>query len=422
MEFPLKETTFDELSLYNKRDSYVKIMDKNRKGKFISNRDIKNPIYAEENKQNLMVSISGYIKPNHATKNNLAMVYMMPIDVDFTLNQQPEEVYQDIINRLTSNGNMPSYIPLPTYIECGHRLRLVWVFSEPYMLITTRKKKLGAIKFIEKVFKAYTDEINSLNPFYNAEPQKLTSFIRPNGSINIKYEEYYQNNERLYRPSFAEEIRYYRCSNIRYTLQELADSILPMTKEEYEPLSKERTHKRTYISLKKKLSVNNHYLQNRLKFLQENQKELEEGHRELLCFHYYNVLLSLGISPRECMERMITYNENFLHPLSLTEVKDARARKIYKYSEYRFYQTFGKDVPNGNNKKESKNIYNRLYMQIKRKKECIKNRKNKIKKIERILKECLLGEKSKKEIASFFKISLKTLYNYLNGWLPSIPT
>lgn len=352
---------------------------------------------------NSYLTLGTYRTKANARKDNLNSIVMMCVDVDYDeayfKDWQPEAVYTYMVSRAIDMGSGTSVIPLPNYIECGHRLRLIYVLAEPYILNTTRRVRRKTIAFLEYVFQSYVDAVNKIDNHFNAEPHKLTSSVRPIGSINRKaervlnllYDKDKDSEAEKYRYPvlYAEEIRVYEVSKTVYTMQELADMMLPYTREEWNQIQEEKKQKKrswkskmqeVKISLagkvtplckeKKSVSIPD-MMRLKIEILQKlQQKGYDVGHREQMCFQMWNAYLTLGYSQEECYKIVKAFNENFQTPLKDSKVRNSKAARIYKYTWRQFlwalyldekglYQLTGIRIPH-----ENKNEYMRNYMKL----------------------------------------------------------
>ena len=343
-------------SLYNNTNGFVKIMcGHNRKGIFTQAPALcneKKDIYFNSKHldlQNTMMSMSTYISKGSACEKNINTVCCLAVDVDYTFVNKNGQKAEPLLIWEMLKRELIEYeitIPMPTYIEYGHRLRLVYLLKSPVCLrIKDSNKRKSTITWLKRIMTIIAENINSLNPAYNAEIQNLTKFVRVPGSYNIKYDQEYCKADNRY---------YFKC-NGKYIIsvkeipngkildiKELSDFVLPILPTWYHSYKNKKEYK-PLISIKNKNHNLANMLQNRLAFLECLQdKGWNIGYREIMCFLYYNFSLQLGLSNEEAKRNTCMFNARFKNPLNEKKMlSHATPRKLYNYKNRTLMELLG---------------------------------------------------------------------------------
>lgn len=366
MSFPFKEVTTEQVlrDAFGQSKGYVKVMD-GKSQKFYPSEELISHwdrIREDHSPFNLFVSIGQFVTPKKGGKvDNLAALCMMPVDIDYDIpGMCPEECYEMIVDKLTKNGL--SVIPFPTYVECGHRLRILYLFQTPYIVRYAGRKRRSCFRFLSKLFQYYVNVVNSIDPRLHAETQKLSSFFRPAGSLNFKGVWDVQNH--CYKEKETHKVRIYEGGGHPMDVNALASFVLKSRSEWESTRTKKKIRMKAKIHVKAK---GKSFLLRRLDFLLDLQAKLHYdciGMRETMCWNFYNVLLSLGNTPGESFRQMRRFNSNFRSPLSTAEIRGARTTKIYRIRDWKFYAQFGEEQPAMT--REEKRAHDRAYSKERR--------------------------------------------------------
>lgn len=150
-------------------------------------------------RQNMMMSMSTFRKKGHATLNNILAVCCLAVDVDYLFQEEngepmePMKVYRQIAKDCLERE---FWFPVPTYVEYGHRLRLVYVLDQPFYLPhQDKKKRRSVIRWMLKMESAMACFLNKMDYRYHAEVQQLTKFVRVPESLNIKFDTVYEEGK-----------------------------------------------------------------------------------------------------------------------------------------------------------------------------------------------------------------------------------
>ncbi|MFN2938439.1 helix-turn-helix domain-containing protein [Lachnospiraceae bacterium YH-ros2226] len=348
MEFSIQSvkpiSTEELLSYYRKSKGYVKLNSgKNRKGVFCPSNELTDPLsYFNGNLYNLGISLGEYVTPKKGgTKDNLSSINFFAIDIDYSFDLPAETVVEKLMNELIGDG-CGSPIPFPTFIEYGHRMRFLYALEHPYILRGLKgKRRERAIRFVQKVAHSYADRINAIDPQYHAEGQKLTSTFRPAGSINRKtcFDKVHNRCVTVCKSV----IQIIPGGGKSHDLQFYADYVMTEKKTyvDLQEWKKEHKTKRSSIHVRG-IRGGKDYRTERLETLLQLQRQGScIGMRETMCWNFHNLCLSMGNTREEAYEKLVDFNQNFEVPLSRSEVRSARVRKVYSLKSETFYRQFG---------------------------------------------------------------------------------
>lgn len=256
----------------------------------------------------LFVSFATYKGGSHVKRDasHLANIYAWTVDVDFVNDSiSPDDYFSYICENVS--------IPQPSFVEMGHRLRLVYVFSEPLRLCTQKQKRvmLSAFKFLQQcITRMINEELSFGGISFGAESNPPTSFVRLPGGINTKD---------------GSTIRVIPWSEERFSLQEIFDEFIP-----FDMLDASRNKQEWYQAWKKKKSSKNKkktysgiqdlWLR-RLETL-KMLRTMPGVHRKKMCFIYACGLVHAGIvsTLEELLPLVMEFNEGFSNPLPYNKV------------------------------------------------------------------------------------------------------
>ena len=205
-------------------------------------------------------------------------------------------------------------IPVPSYIECGHQLRLIYLLNSPVAWSLSYANR--AFRAIRRIQEHICDHLNATFGC-GAEIQPITSFYRMSGSVNRKDDSV---------------VTIWKVSGLKYEISELIDEYLPdlpLSKEEYRLQEKK----------KKKSAVSTEILQHNQNTLCsfrmscfESLREFASNNnrREILTFLY--VATALTIYPeKDPVELAEDFNSGFPLPLPHNEIRYS-FRTCHSYS------------------------------------------------------------------------------------------
>ena len=269
-------------------------------------------------KEDAFYSFSTF-RTNKHTENAITNIFGWSIDVDYHNDvAHPLDVYQYILDNVA--------IPLPNYIEYGHRLRLIYIFSEPLRLVRgCRKKLLNGFKFMQKCFADMINEELSFGGFsFGAESNPPCSFFRIPESINTKD---------------GSIIQIEKISDEKYSLQELFEEFIPnkmidksgnayVWKDAWKKKQKKKKQKNIIhppqtslygvLLWKERMQL--------LRLLQQNPSLP----RKRACHLYANGLIMIGIDNEDVFHtEMSAFNNRFYNPLS-----DGYLSRTYRWQLY----------------------------------------------------------------------------------------
>lgn len=417
---------------YDDAAGYAKVMcGNNRKGKFVPAKVLAGDNALDYmfgyhvNEKNTMMSMSTFASKGKATLDNIVNVCCLAIDVDHTFTDkkgnllEAREVWKRFAMDCVENE---CFFPSPAYIEYGHRLRLVYVLSEPVCLnIADRKKRNGTIKWLMKIEQGICDFMNKLDARYNATPQQLTKFVRVPESLNIRYCGNKKDGFHVESMHIVDVDEL--CNGQLYEIHELAEWVLPELGDWYDPDYKEKEKK---ISVTKTNRGLKNMLKDRMDFLKNLQKAgWDKGYREVMCFLTGNFAYQSGMDEDEMEKTVRDFNAGFFTPMSEKEVKRSYPRKSYKYSDKHLCAVLGLSMEDaaqfgfkaGMSKKEYDREYSRLY-RLRMKCLAIKAGKTKRQRMEKLIvkvKKMRENGLCLREIAKKIKMSIATASRYASA-------
>lgn len=222
-------------------------------------------------------------------------------------NGDPRGFYQMIVEDFELLG-----IPIPSYIECGHQLRLLYLLDDPInMSMSYAKKALRAISRLQTYICSKLNEAFACG----AEPQLISGYYRLPGSINT---------------CDNSIVRIWKAAGNKYKLAELIEEYLPdlpMTPEEYRKWkrkAKKKTAGRTLVSQDGKIArLHNAYIlcTDRMRCFEALRTYASQNHlREILTFLYVATALSIN-EDLDPVEVASEFNRGFPSPLPENELR-----------------------------------------------------------------------------------------------------
>lgn len=359
-----------------------------------------NLLLSELSGMDAFVSFSSFKGGRYVRRDtaHLANVYAWSIDLDYVNEDIPPE---DYLTYVLDNVS----IPKPSFVEMGHRLRLIYVFSEPLRLCKPKQKEklLSAFRFMQKtIADMINDELSFGDRSFGAESNPPTSFFRLPGGINSKD---------------GSVIRVLPFSEERYSLSEIYEEFIP-----YRYLDASGTKKEWYESWKRKAkskkkktpygSIRSLWLK-RMDYLKE-ARTFQEVHRKKLCFVYACGCMHAGLAAsfEQLLPLVMEFNEGFERPLpfnKLYAVIHGVPRNPYKFSNA--YLSEFLEIPMEEIPGPSKKDYDHdRYLQKKKQMELNGTTKQaKISKRKLQVQKLLSQGKSLPEISRLLKTSLSTI-------------
>lgn len=241
-------------------------------------------------KEDSMYSLNLFRKHDTGLKKDLQAIRMLAVDIDFKSKGKYKELTKEGILYLLEQDFFNNEIPIPTVVESGNQIRLIYVLDET-VGATSNSKRLA-----DRINKVLSERLVE----FGAEPHKLTSFARFPCSINTK------TNDRVNVLNY---------SDYRYTLKELQDDWLNPLPEWYKPYlekRQEKLNKNTKKSTKKKkrkvinyftpYSLNLGRIED-LETIQEFYNFALDHHKEYMCFLYRNHCLLSGMDKEQAMKK-----------------------------------------------------------------------------------------------------------------------
>lgn len=240
-------------------------------------------------KEDSMYSLNLFKQHNTGLKKDLQAIRIMAVDVDFKNKGKYKELTKESIMYLLEEDYFNSQIPVPTVIESGNQIRLIYVLEET-VGATNNSKKLA-----DRINKNLSEKLVE----FGAEPHGLTSFARFPCSKNTKT---------------GDVVNVYNYSNYRYTLSELQQDWLDPLPDWYKPYLERRKEKlnkninKGKTKKKKTLNLFNAYTLNLgriadLERIQEYYNFELEYDKEYMCFLYRNHCILAGMDKQEALNK-----------------------------------------------------------------------------------------------------------------------
>lgn len=260
-----------------------------------------NKILNSKDKEDLFISLNPFRTMKSGSRSNLFCINAIAVDVDY----KKKRIFKDLepfqAIKLLEDDFFGQRIPIPTYIEYGNQIRLIYCIETCYI----PKRRDNVLILARRISEVFAEELKD----FGAEKQNIESYIRVPNSINSKN---------------GATIKIFKYENsIRYTLRELQELWL----EELPNWAKRKKGRvkanNKVVKLHNVFALNS----NRLRDLEKIQEWLNEiGQTDLrvrMNFLYRNFTLVLikyqnGKLTEEdfkyAEERMLKFNSKFIEP------------------------------------------------------------------------------------------------------------
>lgn len=242
-------------------------------------------------------------KDGRRTQDNIANIYAWSVDVDYkNEGVSPLDMYSYIMDSTS--------IPVPNYIEYGHRLRLIYIFREPLRLFSNNRKSLlaGFNLMQRSIARMINDEL-SFGENFGAEACPPTSFFRMPGSVNVKN---------------GATVKIKKISSERFTMQEVFEDYIPERYLDESGCKYDWYFKWKRKSRDKKLRHYSQYnLWERRTNLFLDMRNDENAPRKRLLFAYGVGMVQMGKATcwEELSPLLEEFNSGFARPLPTHELK-----------------------------------------------------------------------------------------------------
>lgn len=362
-------------------------------------------LYSENN---LVISMNGFISPNRASEKNLLYVNAWAIDVDYK--KHGTGTYKDLTPlKMFEKHIKPfcgtDYLPMPTYIETGNQLRLIYILDRFMGLSSkSREKQINLVKAI----KAHIERELNRHPCsakwgIDVGHNGLASFVRVPYSLKNGY-----------------TVRIKKVGS-KVNLEQLASYYLPVRspKTEHSPTNNSKKNFNRKFRTRDIKELNEQRLLDFTKIQDYMNSHEPTGHREILLHLYRIHAFLLTENVIESLHMTLEFNQGFKYPLNPKEVmndtKYSWKSNPYKNKTILEILDISSELANrlGLTIRFEKNYYGRQKRYYERKrKEAEKSGKTKKQKIEERQKNVLkyLSEgKSTSEIANCLEVSISTV-------------
>ena len=260
-----------------------------------------NKILNSKDKEDLFISLNPFRTMKSGARGNLFCINAIAVDVDY----KKKRIFKDLepfqAIKLLEDDFFGQRIPIPTYIEYGNQIRLIYCIETCYI----PKHRDNVLILARRISEVFAEELKD----FGAEKQNIESYIRVPNSINSKN---------------GATVKIFKYENsIRYTLRELQELWL----EELPNWAKRKKGRvkanNKVVKLHNVFALNS----NRLRDLEKIQEWLNEiGQTDLrvrMNFLYRNFTLVLikyqnGKLTEEdfkyAEEQMLKFNSKFIEP------------------------------------------------------------------------------------------------------------
>lgn len=323
---------------------------------------------------------------------------------------------KEFLNTAYKEGSLPR----PTMVtETGRGLGVFYVLERSVANVKGAKKQIRFWDYICREFaKKYKEQLSvSDKPQLGIDPAvvgEVTRVVRLPGTKNLKS----QTTCRLISVARKAD-----GSPLYYTLNDLIQYV-----ENYKVYDTPYKETRKKIARKKIVNLrayNKPYLLARLSKLERAQdlyRDEREGHRELLCFLYFNTAKQI-MDEKEAMERLLAFNNAFTYPLeSLAELENIvtavnKAKNVVSGEIQGFYEYKDETIRDLLDLTDAQNEYVGFGISLKeleRQKKKEENQKAKKERNESIIAYVIEHtEATYEEIAGLFGVSVRTLKGIL---------
>lgn len=326
---------------------------------------------------------------NKSIESNISSINLLAVDIDYrkdaSIKVDAKTVAYSILPVLYENNL------LPTFVEYGHNLRLIYQLNEP-IKFTKASKKTKFIRMLKKSVKRLTDKVIELTELF-AEPQQLNSFIRLPGSINEKDDLY-----DIHVIHSGDKV------NLSFFTDFLDDDYVKPKRK------------------KKKFKANKDMLGRRLDDLLSIVDIIDVGYRELYLHFIYQTMFAITGNMKESLAVALDANNNLSTPLEKRKAQTAICYNrlyFYKNQTIKAKLNLSDDFCNERFIFISNKNRNEYFSEYRR-----KQRDKKIKK--GLTKQQVLYSNTQKaiayrndgltikEIAEKFSVSVRTIHRWLN--------
>lgn len=285
----------------------------------LTQKEIDNPstVPEEFKRSGIAISMATYkrkVKSPGAKRENICGIKMIAVDCDYSdkLCKTPLEVFSILRPELEGEKILPSIV------ETGHRLRLIYILKDS-VAIPFNEKREKILTLLDRITEELTKRCNIIGESRKiklcAEPQKLTSYIRPHGAYNEKD---------------GSEITWYVTDEV-YTIDELSSLLPPLPTWYDEWVKKSAAGKKNPVGIHAS-NINERRVSDLISIIDD----IHVGKREKFLFVLYNQLLLLHKNETIAQEELIKYNEKLHTPIEAAKVNQHvfnRCNKTYTFRD-----------------------------------------------------------------------------------------
>lgn len=253
------------------------------------------------------------------TEDNLLRINCIAVDVDFKKGYIKDnddfdintlEFWEQILKGALEDCN----IPMPTWIEYGHNIRLIFDLEAVKLSPKDKSKRKSVLTALKRIISVFCDKLNKYDSKLCCEPQKLNNTYRFPLSINTK------DYSIVHIKKIAD----------KYTFQELME-YLPDTFSGYQEWKEKRDIK---VSKKKNVyKIHNAYQLwcDRREMFKE-WRTIEGINRYKLCYYYG---ISLLATNDYSLDKVLEFNKGIPYPLPPKEIKSKMGGMENYYNKHK---------------------------------------------------------------------------------------
>ena len=283
-----------------------------------------------DTKSDIFISKNIFRTPTSMEEDNIQAITMLVIDVDYKAIKDYRKCTCEQIFNLLELECFNKNIPVPNLVEYSNQIRLIYVLEER-IGATTKSKSL--VKKIENTWACRLKWIGA------DDKNALTNGVRLASSYNTKVkkiERFYYNEYdykeftsadkatvKYFNAEHAKRSKNFIYSDYKYSLEELAEGWLDLTKEEYIKLKEEKSIKETTINNYESLSSST----------VEEEDKLKEKKKKTNRHNNISYIFANGLTPEQ--------NKNY--SLQISRIQDLETiQRYYDYNMpgYQEYMTF----------------------------------------------------------------------------------
>lgn len=283
-------------------------------------------------RNNLVYSVCTYRKAGDGSQKNVQAVYALVIDVDYKNSVQSDIAdlpAEAAAERFWFAFVENKIIPIPSFLEIGRNFKLIYVLSEPFIMVKAAKKRESCFTFLKRIVQVISETIQNAGfGDWGVDTQyKVSGFLRLPESFNVKWKvnklvtaDDFKHG--TYIPVSNDEVSIFKYSSWqKWDITELAENVLPDLPDWYDRYKERKTTKSKSNQKIQKLYTNSLFKQ-RLEDLETLQSfGWDTGYREFMVYLYRLTAYQGGMTIDESIDAALRFNSKFQTPLHKHTVK-----------------------------------------------------------------------------------------------------